>query len=127
MTPSKIAGNLVQLEMLQKTAQSLLRPQLMHGPPFDPYGVAAEMDVAVTETETAGALGYVQRTDNRFEVFLSSSLTVERKRFTLGHELGHVVLMRAASDGLPVNLVRALQQIRGGAFDAFVACRRASA
>ena len=75
MTPSKIAGNLVQLAMLQKTAQSLLRPQLMHGPPFDPYGVAAEMDVAVTETDTAGALGCVQRTDDRFEVFLSSALT----------------------------------------------------
>jgi Zn-dependent peptidase ImmA (M78 family) len=106
MTPSKIGGNVVQLEMLQKTARNLLRPQLMHGPPFDPYSVAAEMDVTVTETDTAGALGYVQRTEDRFQVFLSSGLTAERKRFTLGHELGHVVLMRAASDGLPVNLVR---------------------
>jgi Zn-dependent peptidase ImmA (M78 family) len=82
------------------------RSRRAHGPPFDPYPVAAELDVTVTETEISGALGYVQRSEDRYEVFLSAALSLERKRFTLGHELGHVILMRAACKGLPVNLVR---------------------
>jgi len=106
MNGRKIVGNLVQLQMLQSTARKLLKAQLDQGPPYDLHAVAEALDVQVHEENIAGALGYVRRRDNGYDVFVNATLSEERKRFTLGHELGHVVLMRAAEDGLPVNLVR---------------------
>lgn len=106
MKTNKLANNSAQAEMLQAAAAELLKPLLYSGPPYDPFLIASGLRVPVTETSIHGALGYVDNRSGSPRIFLEKNLSVERKRFTLAHELGHVMLMRLARAGTNVNLVR---------------------
>jgi hypothetical protein len=79
-------------------------------PPYDPNIVARRLKAEICERTLDGIEGYVvpAEPDSRYawRVFIASSSVPERKRFTLAHELGHVLLMRGASAGEYPGLVR---------------------
>lgn len=92
--------------VLQLNAWELLRKYAPGGPPYDPRLVAQGMQVDVQETELAGIEGYIEMKDGRYVAVISKSAQERRRRFTLAHELCHVLLMRKAEDGRPVRLIR---------------------
>ena len=91
---------------LRNRARDLLRKYAPEGPPYDPYLVAQGMRVDVQDTEIAGIEGFIETRDGRYVASISTGAQETRRRFTLAHELCHVLLMRTAEDGKPVNLIR---------------------
>lgn len=80
-----------------------------NGPPYDPYLVAEFLKVRVSKARLEGLEGYVEKQgpeQKSWHVVLSAAAPRERQRFTLSHELGHVLLMRAASCGFAPHLRR---------------------
>lgn len=96
---------------LSEIADELRKECGLHLPPVNPYLLARHMKVDVVEAHLNGLDGFVEpindgRSEFQWRAFLSRGCGRERKRFTLTHELGHVVLMRDARRGLCSGLVR---------------------
>jgi hypothetical protein len=91
---------------LRRHARELLRKYTPEGPPYDPYLVAQGIGVDVRDTELAGIEGFIETINGRYVASISTGANETRRRFTLAHELCHVLLMRTAEDGKPVNLIR---------------------
>jgi IrrE N-terminal-like domain len=91
---------------LRIRARDLLRKYAPVGPPYDPYLVARGLGVDVQDTEIAGIEGFIETRNGRYVASISTGANETRRRFTLAHELCHVLLMRTAEDGKPVNLIR---------------------
>ncbi len=91
---------------LRRHARELLRKYTPEGPPYDPYLVAQGIGVDVQDTELAGIEGFIETINGRYVASISTGANETRRRFTLAHELCHVLLMRTADDGKPVNLIR---------------------
>jgi hypothetical protein len=91
---------------LRQSAWELLRKYAPYGPPYDPLLVAQGMQVDVRETELVGIEGYIETNNGKYVAVISTNAQETRQRFTLGHELCHVLLMRKAEDGKPVRLIR---------------------
>lgn len=91
---------------LRSCARNLLRKYAPDGPPYDPFLVAQGLHVDVQDTELAGIEGYIETKDGRYVASISTNAQETRRRFTLAHELCHVLLMRKAEDGKPVRLIR---------------------
>jgi Zn-dependent peptidase ImmA (M78 family) len=81
-------------EMLRRSASQLLRDSGLTEPPYEPSRVAAELGIPVHDRETPGVDGYVEHVDGKPTIVLNPAAPPARKRFTLAHELGHVMLMR---------------------------------
>jgi Zn-dependent peptidase ImmA (M78 family) len=61
-------------------------------PPIDPYAIAAGLGVEVrhiTDRKWSGAVKFI---DDRAVIWLNDGTGRRRKRFTLAHELGHLML-----------------------------------
>ena|SRR6266436_2890520 len=69
------------------------------GAPYDPFLLAAHLGVPVNEVDLNGIDGYVESHGNNYCVFLSSRGSRVRRRFTLSHELAHVIFMQTARRG----------------------------
>lgn len=93
-------------EELRRRAQLLLCKYVTGEPPYNPYLIAEKLGVIVQEAELLGHDGCVEVVDGQYIATISSRARSTRQRFTLAHELGHVLLMRQAQDGKPVNLKR---------------------
>jgi Zn-dependent peptidase ImmA (M78 family) len=75
-------------------------------PPFDAESIAEFLGVEVEEREMPGIDGYVEIRDNRYVAVISTTSHQTRRRFTLAHELCHVLLMRLAESGKEMPLRR---------------------
>jgi hypothetical protein len=64
------------------------------------------MGVQVKRKQLRGVDGYVEVHKDGYHAWLGTGTRACRERFTLAHELGHVVIMRTADRGRPVGLVR---------------------
>lgn len=91
---------------LKNCARDLLRKYAPDGPPYDPFLVAQGLRVDVQDTELTGIEGYIETKNGRYIASISTCAPETRRRFTLAHELCHVLLMRKAEDGKPVRLIR---------------------
>jgi hypothetical protein len=91
---------------LKCRARDLLCKYTPEGPPYDPYLVAHGLGVDVQDTDITGIEGFIETRNGRYVASISTGADETRRRFTLAHELCHVLLMRTAEDGRPVNLIR---------------------
>jgi len=93
-------------ETLKERAYFLLKQYGRGGPPYDPYRIAEGMGVEVEDCDLNGIDGFVEVVGGKYVASLSRRVSAYRRRFTLAHELCHVLLMRRAEDGKPLPLVR---------------------
>lgn len=91
---------------LRKIAERLIWQCCSSGPPYDPFQIAKHMGVDVDIGPMSGLDGYVEVTNGRYFAVISSLTNAKRQRFTLSHELGHVLFMRDAERGSPLPLIR---------------------
>jgi hypothetical protein len=91
---------------LREIAQRLIWQYASGGPPYDPFVFAARIGVDVALEPVSGLDGYIEVVGDRYFAVISSLANRRRQRFTLSHELGHVVFMRQAAKGTKVPLVR---------------------
>jgi hypothetical protein len=92
--------------VLREKANELRQRYLPGGPPYDPTLVADGLGVEVQECVLTGIDGYVEIKDGKYTAVISQHAKPTRKRFTLAHELCHVLLMQQADKGKPFQLVR---------------------
>lgn len=64
----------------------------MREPPIDPWAIAREIGVEVVEVDAPGWDGALQSDETRAVAWLKRDEHPVRKRFTLAHELGHLLL-----------------------------------
>jgi len=69
-------------------------------PPFDPYAIAAGMGVELRHIKDRKWSGAVRFSGDRAVIWLNDTEARRRKRFTLAHELGHLMLHGADGEGL---------------------------
>ena len=93
---------------LMACAVDLLRKYAPEGPPYDPFVIAQRLHVEVREMELAGIEGYIEIENGQYVASVSTSGPETRRRFTLAHELCHVLLMRKVDNGESVKLIRFL-------------------
>ena len=87
---------------LEAIALRLLNDHCPDGPPFDPFRIAEALKVGVRLAHLDGLDGYVEfKEKEKCYAVLPVNGNPARKRFTLSHELGHVVLFRAGPKGVP--------------------------
>jgi Zn-dependent peptidase ImmA (M78 family) len=89
----------LQREILRKYARSLTYAVGTYEPPYDPWRVATHLGVSVQTKALTGMDGYVDLTDGEPKIFVASNCSHDRQRFTLAHEIGHVLLIHAFRDG----------------------------
>jgi Zn-dependent peptidase ImmA (M78 family) len=90
---------LTYLHAVRDWANGFHRNLFPHGAPYDPFSLASHLGVTVKEIDLNGVDGYVESIGNDYRVFLSSRAPILRRRFTLSHELAHVIFMRTAKKG----------------------------
>jgi Zn-dependent peptidase ImmA (M78 family) len=90
---------LVYLNAVQSWAQTFHRDLFPSGAPYDPFLLSSHLGVSVQEIDLKGVDGYVESFKGDYRVFLSSRAPFLRRRFTLCHELAHVIFMRTAKKG----------------------------
>ena len=90
---------LVYLNAVQDWAHCFHRDLFPSGAPYDPFLLANHLRVSIHEIDLKGVDGYVECHGNDYRVFLSSRAPHVRRRFTLSHELAHVLFMRTAKKG----------------------------
>ncbi len=93
-------------DQLTEAARRLVWQHGEGGPPYDPFKIARALNVTVRLEYLDGLLGYTDCENSQFSAILASQSSVTRQRFTLAHELGHVLLMRNAQRGIAVSLRR---------------------
>jgi hypothetical protein len=91
---------------LRKRAYSLIWQVAPAGPPYDPFLVAKHMQVNVSVEAISGIDGFVEVRNGGYFAVISSLTSRRRQRFTLSHELGHVLFMRISEEGNVVPLIR---------------------
>src|SRR5579872_416750 len=87
------------LNAVQDWACSFHRELFPSGAPYDPFLLADHLGVKINEIDLQGLDGYVENKGNDYHIFLSSRACPVRRRFTLCHELAHVIFMRTARKG----------------------------
>jgi len=92
-------------DQLVEAARRLVWKYCEGGPPYDPFKVARALNVTVRLEHLDGVEGYTEYENGQFLAVLASQSVGTRRRFTLAHELGHVLLMSAAQR-VPVTLRR---------------------
>lgn len=68
--------------------------------PIDVYGLIEELGIGLNVTELGDSIsGIIEKTrDGRYLIYVNSSDSDKRKRFTIAHELGHYVFHRNQID-----------------------------
>jgi Zn-dependent peptidase ImmA (M78 family) len=102
----KRAKSLVLREELRRRAARLARKYCPDGPPFDPFKIARLLNVQVKIEDIGELDGFVEYRNAQYVAVLSARTNSSRRRFTLGHELCHMLLMEDARQGRQVNLTR---------------------
>jgi Zn-dependent peptidase ImmA (M78 family) len=92
--------------LLTAEANRLIARHTSGRPPFDPYAIADVLKVEVREALLDGAEGYVLREGGKWCAIISARSAKTRRRFTLAHELGHVLLFRARENGHAEHFLR---------------------
>lgn len=87
------------LNAVQDWAYCFHRDLFPYGAPYDPFVLADHLGVRIKEVDLNGLDGYVESKDSDYRIFLSSRTSHARRRFTLCHELAHVIFMRTARKG----------------------------
>ena len=75
-------------------------------PPYDPKVAAELLHVKVEYSPLKGLDGNEERRQSGWCAVISNQASSTRQRFTLAHELCHVLLMRDAAQGISVPFVR---------------------
>jgi hypothetical protein len=75
-----------------EAANLVLRTLGVSGPGVDVYGIASQLGVKVNEVEDPGWSGAIRSEGELAEIWLCQTDFDVRKRFTLAHELGHLLL-----------------------------------
>jgi IrrE N-terminal-like domain len=91
---------------LRRIAYDLLGKCAPNGPPYDPFLIAKHMQVNVHIEAISGLDGFIEVKCGKYFAVISSLTNRHRQRFTLSHELGHVLFMRDAAKGSVVPPVR---------------------
>jgi hypothetical protein len=87
------------LNAVQNWAHRFHRDLFPAGAPYDPFVLAAHLGVQINEADLNGLDGYVENKGNDYHIFLAARASHARRRFTLSHELAHVIFMRTARKG----------------------------
>jgi Zn-dependent peptidase ImmA (M78 family) len=87
------------LNAVQDWAYCFHRDLFPRGGPYDPFLLADHLGVRVHEIDLKGVDGYVESFGSDYRVFISCRSSIVRRRFTLSHELAHVIFMRTAKKG----------------------------
>lgn len=99
-------GRNLARDLLLRCAWRLLSGSGTKAPPYDPWHVAELKGVPVRErSDIAGIDGYIDTEGDVRIIVLNSQASYARRRFTLAHELGHLVLMEMC-DEIPLRLRR---------------------
>jgi Zn-dependent peptidase ImmA (M78 family) len=93
-------------DQLTEFARRLVWKHGEGGPPYDPFKIARALGVVVRLECLQGIEGYADYSNGVYFAVLASQSPIARQRFTLAHELGHVLLMSRAQRGLPISLKR---------------------
>jgi Zn-dependent peptidase ImmA (M78 family) len=105
-----IRSRSVAEELLAASARRLLLETGMFTPPYDPWKVAEYLRIPIREVamSASGVDGYVDYVDDWPAIVLNSDAPWMRRRFTLGHELAHALLMlrMKRDDGIKLGLKR---------------------
>jgi hypothetical protein len=64
-------------------------------PPTDLDSIGAKLGITGFEVADLAGSGEIRRDGERFRIFYSNYLSVERRRFTIAHEMGHAILEKA--------------------------------
>jgi hypothetical protein len=89
----------VYLNAVRNWAHCFHRELFPWGAPYDPFLLADHLRVSIHEADLKGLDGYVENRGSDYHIFLSSRAPAARRRFTLSHELAHVLFMRTARKG----------------------------
>lgn len=81
-----------QLKRQHATAGDLLAHFGFRVPAIDPFAIAEGLKVDVRPIPNPGWAGALQSDDSRAVIWLNESDVKVRQRFTLAHELGHLML-----------------------------------
>lgn len=96
-------------ELIDKAERILWRSGCVQ-PPYDLGVIAERLSVGIKLVDLDGLEGYVERNDcrstHRWTAYISLRSSRQRRRFTIGHELAHVVLMEGAQKGQYIGLTR---------------------
>jgi len=87
------------LNAVQNWAGRFHRELFPAGGPYDPFLLADHLGVEVNEVDLNGVDGYVESNGSKYRIFISARSNCKRQRFTLSHEIAHVIFMRAARKG----------------------------
>ncbi len=71
---------------------SILQTFAIKTPPVDVFGIARRLGVTVRHVEQPGWAGAVQSRGSNAVIWVKVADSVVRRRFTLAHELGHLLL-----------------------------------
>jgi len=117
--PAKYPCEIGSYEGAEQCAEDLRQKWNLGGDPIPSMvGLLEDKGVKVIEThlpdDVAGLTCFVRRGDGRppvSAIVVSNKITVERKRFTLAHELGHRIIASVA--GSDMALEKAIQRFAG--------------
>ena len=108
-------------KQVRKIAQRVMTKYKLH-PPVDMMGLIQEKGITcVEENLGTNADGYSDLKDSDLKIVLNSAIQYEpRKRFTMAHELGHIVDTSITCGAVPGSVGR------NGGLDHGCKCRRSS-
>lgn len=82
------------------TPAALLKRFGQTQPRFDPYVIAKGIGVEVRDAKDRNWSGAVKFSGDKAVIWLNDAEPASRRRFTLAHELGHLMLHARASEGM---------------------------
>lgn len=85
-----IAGNAPSVEAAVKIVASWVLNDVTC-PPTDLEAISSRLDIVGFDSEELPVSGELRRNGKGFKVVYSSSLSPERQRFTIAHEMGHAI------------------------------------
>lgn len=74
------------------SAEALLRRLNIFAPPVPVEEIAKRLGVSVHRVSSPGWVGAVEVTDVRADIWVAEGDALVRQRFTIAHELGHLIL-----------------------------------
>lgn len=91
--------NQKQIDSVVKDADSLRAASFQHSPPIDVYELARSNGLDIIEkpfpVDQANIAGFITVQDGRGKLYINLLDSPKRRRFTIGHELGHWRLHRS--------------------------------
>jgi hypothetical protein len=92
--------------LLSAEAQRLREESGSIAPPYNPESVADFLGVRVEDRQMTGPDGFVEVREGKYVAVISTKTHPTRQRFTLAHELGHVLFMKLEEKGTCMPLKR---------------------